>query len=188
MKTRLLVLFIAITIAHANGQDVGDIINQISAEKEGNKPVNVNSSAIQPVKENESSENRKQSEPKKENKKAQGKTNAGQTVNRATEQQASRIVVYRAKDKLPKDVAGAGVAGDFLITGEDAFGGASIIAAEDAMNPFARCFIIKNVSSGYSTGTVLPLESRKLIRISPQKPLIFIGRDILPGQYQVRAQ
>jgi len=188
MKNRLFVLFSVVVITHASAQDVSDIINQISSEKEEKKSSSLNSSAIQPVRDSESKEGSSQSEPKKENKKTKGKTKAEQSTGQASASQSSRILVYRAKDKLPKDVAGSGVAGDFLVTGEDAFGGASIIAAEDAMNPFARTFIIKNISSGYSAGTVLALESRKLIRILPQKPLIFIGRDILPGQYQVRAQ
>ncbi|MEI6279455.1 MAG: hypothetical protein WCQ16_08755 [Verrucomicrobiae bacterium] len=170
----------------AQAQDVGDILNQISSEKEAKKQTTVNSTAIQPVKASEPTDKRK--EPKKEEPKAKKKKVVEQPKQQPAAPQVPRIIVYRAKDKLPKEVAGAAVAGDFLVRGEDPFGGATIIAAEDAMNPFARSFIIKNVSSGYSPGTVLPLENRKLIHISPQRPLIFIGRGMLPGEYEVRAQ
>ena len=171
---------------HAHGQDVSDILNQISSEKETKKQTTVNSTAIQPVKAPEPTEKRK--ETKKEATKAKTKKVVEQSKQQAAAPQVPRVIVYRPKDKLPKDVAGSCVAGDFLVSGEGVLGGASIIAAEDAMNPFARSFIIKNVSRGYSPGTVLPLENRKLIHISPQRPLVFMGRGMLPGEYEVRAQ
>lgn len=186
MKFVILIIACALVIVSAFGEDVSDILNQISSEKETKKQTTVNSTAIQPVKASETTEKRK--EPKKDAPKAKEKKVVEQPKQQSVAPQAPRIIVYRPKDKLPKDVAGSGVAGDFLVSGEDPLGGASIIAAEDAMNPFARSFIIKNVSSGYSPGTVLPLENRKLIHISPQKPLIFIGRGMLPGEYNVRAQ
>ncbi|MCX6972652.1 MAG: hypothetical protein NTV93_21215 [Verrucomicrobia bacterium] len=182
----LLCVLCTVFTGRAQTQDVSDILNQISSEKETKKQTTVNSTAIQPVKASEPTEKRR--EKKTEMPKAKTKKVVEQPKQQPAAPQVPRIIVYRPKDKLPKDVAGSGVAGDFLVSGEDPLGGASIIAAEDAMNPFARSFIIKNVSSGYSPGTVLPLENRKLIHISPQRPLIFIGRGMLPGEYNVRAQ
>ena len=177
-------LFLALFFAtQAYGQDVSDILNQIDSEKETKKQANVNSTAIQPVTAPAPSgkvqqEKAKQKSPIKQTEKPSKNPTASE----------SRIVVYRPKDNLPKNVTGSGVAGDFLITGEDALGGATIIAAEDALNPFARIFIIKNASSGHPPGTVLPIESRRSITISSENPLLFIGRGMIPGEYQVRAQ
>ena len=186
MKASLSILACMLVLTHAYGEDVNDILNQISSEKEAKKQSAVNSTAIQPVKAPEPTEKRQK--PKTETPKPKPKKVVEQPKQQPVAPEAPRIIVYRAKDKLPKDIAGAGVAGDFFVMGEDPFGGATIIAAEDAMNPFARSFIIKNVSSGYPRSTVLPINDRKLIHVSPERPLILIGRGSLPGQYEVRAQ
>ena len=164
------------------GQDVSDILNQINSAKE--KQANVNSTAIQPVKVPAPFEKDQQDKPKQESPNEQTEKSSINPI--ASE--APLFVVYRPKDKLPKNVTGSGLAGNVLITGEDALGGTTIIAAEDASNPFARIFIIKNVSSGHPPGTDLPLGSRRPITVPTQKPLIFIGRGMIPGEYQVRAQ
>ena len=75
-----------------------------------------------------------------------------------------------------------------MIRGEDISGGAEIIAAEDAANPFARVFTIVNLSSGMAPGTLVPIGQRRLVQVSKNKPLIFIGRGMLPGLYNVQAQ
>lgn len=182
MKSVIPVLTFALVLAPACGEDVSDILDQISSEKASKA---VNSTAIQPVKTPGRTEKRR--EPNTEAPKTKSKRAVEQPERKAPPQ-SLQIVVYRPKDKLPKNVAGSGVAGDFLVTGEDVFGGATIIAADDAMNPFARRFIIKNASSGYSPGTVLPLDNYKCIHISPQRPLIFIRRGIIPGEYEVRTR
>ena len=188
LKFLLLVPLFAMLGMQTYGQDVSDILNQITSEKEAKKQTNVNSTVFQPAKTPEPTEKRAQAVEKTDISQSQVKKTTDQPNSSPGDAQAPRIVIYRAKDKLPKNVAGAGVAGDFLITGEDALGGATIIAAEDASNTFARIFIIKNASSGHPPGTVLPNDSRCSITVPAQKPLIFIGRGMIPGEYQVRAQ
>jgi hypothetical protein len=99
-----------------------------------------------------------------------------------------QIPLWLPKDKLPKDVAGHGLYGNFVIRGEDINGGAEIIAAEDAANPFARVFTIVNLSSGMAPGTLVPISQRRLVQVPKNKPLIFVGRGILPGLYNVQAR
>ena len=98
MKTRLFALLSAVVITHASAQDVSDIINQISSEKEEKKSSNLNSTAIQPVKNTQSKEVSSQSEAKKKNNKTKWKTNAEQSTGQTSSPQTSRILVYRAKD------------------------------------------------------------------------------------------
>jgi hypothetical protein len=186
MKSVTLIIACALVIVPAFGEDVSDILNQISSEKEAKKQTTVNSTAIQPVKASEPTEKRK--ETKKEAPKAKTKKVVEQPKLQAAAPQAPRIIVYRPKDKLPKDVAGAGVAGVFVITGEDVFGGAILTALEDNSKPFARQFTVQNISSGYPPGTKIPQDKRRTLNISPDKPLIFVGHDVLPGFYILRAQ
>lgn len=186
MKAALLIITCTLVFSRAYGEDVSDILNKISAEKETKEQTTVNSTAIRPVKAAEPAEKRK--EPKNEALKAKTKKVVEQPKQQPAAPQDPRIIVYRPKDKLPKIVAGSGVAGDFVLVGEDPEGGASIVAAEDVTNYFPRTYIIKNVSSGYPRGTNLLFDNRtKFIHISPERPLIFICRESA-GYYQVKAQ
>lgn len=99
-----------------------------------------------------------------------------------------QITLWQPKDTLPKDIAGQGVYGNFVVRGEDINGGAELIAAEDAANPFARVFTVVNLTSGMAPGTLVPIGQRRLVQVLKSKPLIFIGRGLLPGQYNVQAQ
>lgn len=99
-----------------------------------------------------------------------------------------KIPIWNPKDKLPKDVTGHYLAGDFVIQGEDLSGCATIIPLQDAMNPFARQFNVVNMSTGMVPGTLIPIGRREMVRVSRSRPLVFIGRGILPGIYQVQAQ
>ena len=121
-----------------------------------------------------------------ETKKSTGKNSS--TSNNSSKPRQPQIPLWLPKDKLPKDVAGHGLYGNFVVRGEDITGGAEIIAAEDAANPFARVFTIVNLSSGMAPGTLVPISQRRLVQIPKSKPLIFIGRGILPGLYNVQAQ
>lgn len=121
-----------------------------------------------------------------ETKKSTGKNSS--TSNNSSKPRQTQIPLWLPKDKLPKDVAGHGLYGNFVVRGEDITGGAEIIAAEDAANPFARVFTIVNLSSGMAPGTLVPISQRRLVQIPKSKPLIFIGRGILPGLYNVQAQ
>ena len=121
-----------------------------------------------------------------ETKKSTGKSSS--TSNNSSKPRQPQIPLWLPKDKLPKDIAGHGLYGNFVVRGEDITGGAEIIAAEDAANPFARVFTIVNLSSGMAPGTLVPISQRRLVQIPKTKPLIFVGRGILPGLYNVQAQ
>jgi hypothetical protein len=107
---------------------------------------------------------------------------------KSTQASAPSIKVWNPKDKLPADIAGQGVAGSFAIIGEYVEGGALLIPGEDAMNPFARQYILSNVSSGFPRGTHLDFSQRRLINIPMNRPLIFVGRGIVPGTYVLQAK
>jgi hypothetical protein len=89
---------------------------------------------------------------------------------------------------LPNNLAGCAVAGDFMLIGEDVEYGAELVPISEANNVFARRFIVKNFTSGYAPGTNLPPNLYRKIHAPRERPLLFIGRDILPGFYLVRAQ
>ena len=121
-----------------------------------------------------------------ETKKSTGKSSS--TSNNSSKPRQPQIPLWLPKDKVPKDIAGHGLYGNFVVRGEDITGGAEIIAAEDAANPFARVFTIVNLSSGMAPGSLVPISQRRLVQIPKTKPLIFVGRGILPGLYNVQAQ
>jgi hypothetical protein len=125
--------------------------------------------------------------PKTENTKAEKKKPSSSTT-QAKKKSAPKIPIWAPRDKLPKDIVGHGVAGNFVVQGEDATGGATLIPAEDAANPFARQFTVANMSTGMPRGTLVPITQRRLVQIPRNKPLIFIGRGIVPGTYIVEAR
>ena len=110
------------------------------------------------------------------------------STNTSSKPRQPQIPLWLPKDKLPKDIAGHGLYENFVVRGEDITGGAEIIAAEDAANPFARVFTIVNISSGMAPGTLVPISQRRLVNIPKNKPLIFVGCGILPGLYNVQAR
>jgi hypothetical protein len=164
----------ALLPSESHGQEVADILRQISEEKSGKTSENKNTTAETPA--------RKKTEPKK-SKTAKPKAQAVQPPVAP----APRWIVYGPKDKLPKNLEGCAVAGDFKMIGEDVFGGALLVAADSSLF-FARRFIVKNSSSGYAPGTILPAEQHRLVRVPRERPLLFQGRDMLPGEYLVHAQ
>jgi hypothetical protein len=121
-----------------------------------------------------------------ESKKSSGKNSSSSY--KPSKASQPQIPLWLPKDTLPKDVAGHGLYGNFVIRGEDINGGAEIIAAEDAANPFARVFTIVNLSSGLAPGAYVPISQRRSVQVPKNKPLIFIGRGILPGLYNVQAR
>ena len=106
----------------------------------------------------------------------------------STKHSAPTIKIWAPGDKLPKDIAGQGVAGVFVVKSEHINGGATIVAAEESINPFAREFTIVNITTGLPRGTYIPIGRRETITISKAAPLIFIGRGIVPGSYMVKVQ
>jgi len=130
---------------------------------------------------------RRDTAPAPEPKKTPQKKNSSTTTKKQATPSKPEIPIWAPRDKLPKDIVGHGLAGNFVISGEDVTGGAVLIPAEDAANPFARQFTVANMSTGMAKGTLIPITQRRLLQIPKQSPLIFIGRGILPGTYIVES-
>lgn len=95
--------------------------------------------------------------------------------------------IFGPKDKLPKEITGQRVAGNFAVIGEYADGGEMLVPAEDTMNPFARQFIIVNKTSGFERGTTVDVSQRQMIHVPRSEALVFISRGVIPGTYLVQA-
>jgi hypothetical protein len=98
------------------------------------------------------------------------------------------VEVHHPRIKLPKSFAGIRIAGKFAFIGTSVGGHPQLVAAEDAMNPFARQFWVENVQSDLGPNVTLTLDQRTLVNISPSNPLVLVKRGILPGIYWVHAQ
>ena len=96
------------------------------------------------------------------------------------------IKIWGPKDKLPSEISGQGVAGNFAFYGTNAEGNPIFIPAEDAANPFARQFWIVNMHDQAGPNVLIPVGQRRLIQVTPKRPLVFVGRGILPGVYNVQ--
>jgi hypothetical protein len=172
----IVLLMFNLLLQESRSEDLSEILRQISEEKSGKTSEKKNTSAAaEPTP-------KKKAEPQK-SQVAKPQAQAIQTPVATT----PRWIVYGPKDKLPKNLQGCAVAGDFKMIGEDVFGGALLVAADSSLF-FARRFIVKNSSSGYAPGTILPAEQHRIIRVPRERPLLFQGRDMLPGEYLVHAQ
>jgi hypothetical protein len=99
------------------------------------------------------------------------------------------IKIWKPNDKLPKDIAGQGVAGDFAFYGTTSDNNPIFVPAESASSPFARQFWLVNATEDkLPPNTVVPFDQRAIVKFSSKKPLIFVGRGILPGVYNVKGQ
>ena len=171
MNSKLLiqgVILIAFAGSAIAADDISAILKQIKSEQAGSVP-KPQAAAVAAPKKKKSSTSQKSSSSAK----------------RSSE---PRVPIWSPRDKLPKDVTGHYLAGDFVVQGEDVSGCAVIIPAQDAMNPFARQFNVVNMSSGLAPGTLVPIGRREMISVPRSRPLVFIGRGLLPGIYQVQAQ
>ena len=195
-KTSLLLIVLGIAIGPSSysilASEVDDILKELNGDpkKSGNSQISIDrQNASQekpspsPIRSNagvsgEHSENtehgkkviRKQSSPKQQ------------------VPQRPSMPVWNPRDKLPKEIAGQGVAGDFVIQGSSTEGNLVLVPAEDADNPFARQFwVVNRTFAGGQPNILVPIGRRQLVQVSKNQPLIFIGRGILPGVYNVQA-
>ena len=107
----------------------------------------------------------------------------------ATDTQSTRvpdIKVWGPRDKLPKNVIGQGVAGNFVTYGEDINGGLVLVAEEDKNNAFARKFVVTTRTSGIPRNSFLPSAQQRLVKVPRDQPLIFIKHDSFMGEYTVQ--
>jgi hypothetical protein len=148
--------------------DVDSILKQISGESSGGG----------------SSSGSKNTSLKKSSSSDSGTTSR----KKSTQASAPSIKIWNPKDKLPSDVSGQGVAGNFAFYGTNTEGNPILIPAEDASNPFARQFWIVNMHDRVGPNVLIPASQRRLVQVSSRRPLVFVGRGILPGVYNVQLQ
>jgi len=154
-------------------EDISGILKQIKAERTGQMPKPTPAPKTPP--------------PKKQEQKKKSSASSGASA-KAKQPSAPKVPIWSPRDKLPKDVTGHYLAGTFVVQGEDVSGCAVLIPAQDANNPFARQFNVVNMSTGLAPGTLVPIGRREMVTVSRSRPLVFIGRGLLPGIYQVQAQ
>lgn len=98
------------------------------------------------------------------------------------------LPLWGPTDKLPKDVKGHRLAGQFAIQGSTVDAEVILVPAKDADKPFARQFWVVNRRFQGGARALVPIGSREIITIPKNKPMIFLGRGILPGIYNVEMQ
>lgn len=170
-------LLMGILFPHqSRSEDISEIIRQISEETSGKtSKYKTTSVAAEPTP-------KRTAEPK-----ISPSTNPKAQVIHPVVVPPPSWVIYGPKDRMPKNLEGCAVAGDFLLIGEDISGGALLVASDSSLF-FARKFIVKNSSSGCAPGNTIPFQQYRKIRVPTERPLLFIGRGPLPGDYFVRAQ
>jgi len=115
-------------------------------------------------------------------------TNKKQLSSRASHQEKNQpaVKVWGPKDRLPGNIAGQYLIGDFMVLGEYVEGGAVIYAVEDDGNVFIRQFVVKNASSGLAPGVCYPDGQKPRVRFTRSNPLVFLGK-LFPGLYAVQS-
>lgn len=93
--------------------------------------------------------------------------------------------VWYPGDPMPTNVVGLKLAGDFAVKGTNVDANPILVPAKDFSNPFARQFWMINVTDTMGPGVNLRFGQRPLVRVSSRRPLVIIGRGILPGIYNV---
>jgi hypothetical protein len=98
----------------------------------------------------------------------------------------SNATYFHPKDRLPGNIAGQYLIGDFCVLGEYIDGGAVIYAVEDeGKGTFIRQFVVKNASSGLAPGNYYPEGRKPRVSYTESNPLVFT-RKLFPGLYAVQ--
>lgn len=92
---------------------------------------------------------------------------------------------FHPKDRLPGNIAGQYLIGEFCVLGEYVDGGAVIYAVEDDGKSFIRQFVVKNASSGLAPGGCYPEGQKPRVKYTRANPLVFTGK-LFPGLYSVQ--
>ena len=93
------------------------------------------------------------------------------------------VQIWGPKDRLPRNIAGQLLAGDFKVLGQS-LNGHAVLAADDGI--FGRTFEVDNLSSGLAPGDNFPSGQMPRLKFTRSNLLIFIERGIL-GFYTVRS-
>lgn len=95
------------------------------------------------------------------------------------------VKMWGPKDRLPGNIAGQYLVGDFMVLGEYVDGGAVIYAVEDDGKGFIRQFVVKNASSGLAPGNYYPDGQKPRVSFTSSNPLVFTAK-LFPGLYSVQ--
>ncbi len=117
----------------------------------------------------------------------EARANASTTPAKSKSPSKKLSKIYRPKDPLPDNLAGTGVAGEFLLIGTDRSGRPVLIAKDDKFTIAPRRFCLVNDDLRETPRVYLSIKEFVPIRVSEEFPLRFIGRDGVPGSYQVEA-
>jgi hypothetical protein len=96
---------------------------------------------------------------------------------------ANSLQIWGPKDRLPENIAGQLLAGDFFVMGQSINGHAILIAVDGL---FGRTFEVDNLTANLAPGQYYPSGQYPRIHVSRSNPLIFVERGIL-GCYIVRS-
>lgn len=161
-------LFLGPVLSALGADGVDDILRQIKAESSG-------SAAAKPAPESAKPKPRPQGPVTK--KKKQPKPSSTQP-----QQQTFSGPIWGPKDKLPKNIRGHGLAGNFVVAGT--FDGCLLLEAEvDNLNPFCRRFVVANRQLDLPPYHYIPPEQRQVISIPRNRPLIFLEKTSLAYYY-----
>jgi len=96
---------------------------------------------------------------------------------------ADMVQIWGPKDRLPEQIAGQLLAGDFEVLGQS-INGHALLIGENGL--FGRTFEVDNLTTGLAPGQCYPTGQNPRYHVDSKHPLIFIERGIL-GCYTVRA-
>lgn len=151
---RLTLLLIAHSILKLSAQDVSSIIDRIQTEQQAPAFPSAPPRKAKPEKK----------------------------PTRARERTVPSVQFWGPKDKLPGNIAGQYLIGDFKAIGAS-INGHALLVAEDGL--FGRSFEVDNLNTGLAPGQSYPTGQEPRLRFTRNDPLVFIERGIL-GCYTVR--
>ncbi len=99
---------------------------------------------------------------------------------------AFTMPIHGTKGKLPRRIAGHGLVGEFFVLGEYIDGGMVLYATEDEGKGFIRQYVVVNRSSGMPPGNYHDPGRRPKLTFSREQPLVFVKK-MFPGLYAVEA-
>jgi hypothetical protein len=155
LKHRFALVLVAYCICRASAQDVSSIIDQIQTEQKSPSEASPTPRPAKP--------------PKK--------------AKRASSGQGAVDQFWGPKDKLPGNIAGKYLIGDFKVLGAS-INGHALLVAEDGL--FGRSFEVDNLNTGLAPGQSYPSGQEPRLRFTRNDPLVFIERGVL-GCYTVRS-
>jgi len=98
------------------------------------------------------------------------------------------VVFYQPRGRLPDDIEGKLLIGEFAAYGEDESGGMLMVASGDKKKTFARIYHVRNLNTGLPAGGFFSdnKQQDKLISFTRDHPLVFIVKNSTPFASHLR--